>query len=139
MKTKKKDNYLEAQLYSQDLKLFKTVVRKMTNREVLCGLGAWRPGFLQPLASKKVYMFLYGCLGIIQGMFFTYLSATLSTMERQFGIKSKEAAYLMSGNEFSQILFVFAMPFIVKVKKRPFWTAMGLGKKAEKESPFNPS
>ena len=59
-------------------------------------------------------------------MFFTYLGSTLSTLEREFGIKSKETAYLMSGNEFSQILFVFAMPFIVKVKKRPFWTAIGL-------------
>ena len=96
------------------------------SNEVLCGLASWRPDFLQKLASKKVYMFLYGMLGIIQGMFFTYLSATLSTLERQFGIKSKEAAYLMSGNEFSQILFVFVMPVIVKVKKRPFWTAMGL-------------
>ena len=43
------------------------------NTEVLCGLGPWRPSFLQPLASKKVYLFFYGCLGIIQGMFFTYL------------------------------------------------------------------
>jgi cyanate permease len=98
----------------------------MAANEVLCGLGSWRPAFLQPLASKKVYMLLYGALGLIQGMFFTYLSATLSTLERQFGIKSKEAAYLMSGNEFSQILFVFAIPLVIKVKKRPFWTAIGL-------------
>lgn len=71
-------------------------------------------------------MFIYGTLGIIQGMFFTYLSSTLSTLERQFGIKSKETAYLMSGNEVSQILFVFVMPLIVKVKRRPLWTALGL-------------
>jgi Organic Anion Transporter Polypeptide (OATP) family len=41
-------------------------------------------------------MFIYGSLGIIQGMFFTYLSATLSTLEKQFGIKSKESAYLVT-------------------------------------------
>jgi cyanate permease len=98
----------------------------MTSRETTCGLGPWRPAFLQPLASKKVYMFFYGCLGIIQGMFFTYLSATLSTIERKFGIKSKESAVLMSGNEISQILFLFAMPVMIKLKKRPLWTAVGL-------------
>lgn len=97
-----------------------------TTNEVLCGLGSWRPSYLQIFASKKVYMLIYGILGIIQSMFFSYLSSTLSTLEREFGIKSKETAYLMSGNEFSQILFVFVMPFIVKVKKRPFWTAIGL-------------
>ena len=102
-------------------------VQDMTGaNEILCGLGGWRPECLQRLASKKVYMFIYGSLGIIQGMFFSYLSATLATIERQFGIKSKEAAYLMSGNEFSQILFVFVMPMLVKVKKRPLWTALGL-------------
>ena len=86
------------------------------DKETTCGLWDWRPQCLQRLASKKVYMFFYGSLGIIQGMFFTYLSATLSTIERKFGIKSKEAAYLMSGNEISQIFFVFAMPFMIKVR-----------------------
>jgi len=38
----------------------------MEDRETLCGLGAWRPKFLQPLASKKVYIFLYGALGIVK-------------------------------------------------------------------------
>ncbi len=33
----------------------------------------------------------------------------------------------MSGNEMSQILFLFAMPVMVRVKRRPFWTAVGLG------------
>ena len=32
----------------------------------------------------------------------------------------------MAGNEISQILFIFAMPLVVKVKKRPFWTSLGL-------------
>ena len=53
--------------------LLLVVIIMSTNTEVLCGLGPWRPSFLQPLASKKVYLFFYGCLGIIQGMFFTYL------------------------------------------------------------------
>ncbi len=80
------------------------------DRETTCGLGPWRPSFLQRLASKKVYMFFYGALGVVQGMFFTYLSATLSTLERQFGIKSKEAAYMMSGNEISQVCLSLVRP-----------------------------
>jgi hypothetical protein len=37
-----------------------------STRETLCGLGPWRPSFLQPLASKKMYMFFYGALGIVK-------------------------------------------------------------------------
>ena len=40
--------------------------------ETSCGLGSWRPKFLQVLASKKVYMFFYGAIGIIKvAAFFT--------------------------------------------------------------------
>ena len=93
----------------------------MADRETQCGLGPWRPKFMQFFASKKVYMFFYGMIGIIKGMQYTYLSAMLSTLERKFGIKSKETAYLMSGNEIAQILFLFFLPITMKVKKRPFW------------------
>ena len=50
----------------------------------------------------------------ILGMSYTYLSSTLTTMERKFGIKAKELAYLMSGNEISQFLFLFALPFMIR-------------------------
>merc|ERR1739838_312082 len=66
-------------------------------RETSCGLSACRPHWLQVLASKKVYMFFYGCIGIIKGMQNSYLSANLTTLEKRFGIKSKETAVLMSG------------------------------------------
>merc|ERR1711887_526017 len=98
----------------------------MAERETQCGLGPWRPKFMQFFASKKVYMFFYGMIGIIKGMQYTYLSAMLSTLERKFGIKSKETAYLMSGNEIAQILFLFFLPITMKVKKRPFWCGIGM-------------
>ena len=95
-------------------------------KEELCGIGNCRPPFLQKVASKKTYIIVIGCLGIVQSMMGTYLSAMLSTLERRFGIKSKESAYLMSGNEISQIFFLFVMPFIIRVKKRPLSMAMAL-------------
>ena len=46
-----------------------------------------------------VYALVYSLIGIIQGMGFSYLTAVLSTIEKQFGIKSKETAWVFSGNE----------------------------------------
>ena len=94
--------------------------------ETLCGIGYFRPQYLQKFASKKPYVFIYGCIGIIQSMMGTYLGAMLSTLERRFGIKSKESAYLLSGNEITQILFLFILPFVIKVKRRPLWMAVAL-------------
>ena len=110
--------------------------------ETSCGLGQWRPKFLQALASKKVYIFFYGAIGIIkvrnlhrshrllmlklQGMQYSYMSSILTTIEKEFGIKSKETAYLNSGNEIAQILFIFFLPLMMKVKKRPLWCGIGM-------------
>ena len=64
-----------------------------------CGLWVWRPKWLQKFARKEVYTLVYSLIGIIQGMGFSYLTAVLSTIEKQFGIKSKETAWVFSGNE----------------------------------------
>ena len=91
-----------------------------------CGLFSYRPSWLQPLASKQVYTIIFVLLGIIQGMSFTYLSSVLSTIEKQFGLKSKEAAWVFSGNEISQIFFIFFLPFLNRVKRRPLWTSIAM-------------
>ena len=59
-------------------------------------------------------------------MGFSYLSAVLSTIEKQFGIRSKETAWVFSGNEVSQICFIFALPFLSKVHRRSLWTAVAM-------------
>ena len=59
-------------------------------------------------------------------MQYSYMSSILSTIEKEFGIKSKETAYLNSGNEIAQILFIFFLPLMMKVKKRPLWCGIGM-------------
>ena len=66
-------DFLSDSLSENIVFLHLVVIIMSTDSEVLCGLGPWRPSFLQSLASKKVYIVFYGCLGIIQGMFFSYL------------------------------------------------------------------
>ena len=71
-------------------------------------------------------MLLYSLLGAVQGMSHTYLSSVLTTIEKQFGIKSQEAAWIFSGNEISQIAFILVLPFLRKLKKRIMWTSLAL-------------
>ena len=58
-------------------------------------------------------------------MLFVYMSGVLSTIEKQFEIKSEHSAYMMSGNELSQILMIFFLPAFAKVKRTPLWIAVG--------------
>ena len=116
----------------------------MEKETTTCGLFGWRPRWIQKLARKEVilkdkqnviftnlvlfqvYILLYSLLGAVQGMGYTYLSSCLSTIEKQFGIKSQEAAWVFSGNEISQIAFIFFLPFLRKITKRTMWTSLAL-------------
>ena len=58
-------------------------------------------------------------------MMFTYMTGVLSTLEKVFGIRSEYSAYVMSGNEFSQILLILSLPCISRVERRPLWVGIG--------------
>ena len=90
----------------------------MIEKSTSCGLFNWRPQWAQRFANQKVYICLFSLVGIVQSMTFSYLTAVLSTIEKRFGLKSKEATWIYSGNEISQIFFIFFLPFVGRVKKR---------------------
>lgn len=58
-----------------------------------CGVWLFKPKWLQIFASKKVYVFVYGLLGLNQLMLSSYFNGTLTTMEKRFKFSSQ-----MSGN-----------------------------------------
>ena len=93
-------------------------------QEKACGLFSWRPAWLQKFLSHKLFLLVFTLLGVSQSMIFSYLTVVLSTIEKQFGVKSAEIAWVYSGNEISQICFILFLPFVGRAKKRPL--LMGL-------------
>ncbi|QQP58160.1 Solute carrier organic anion transporter family member [Caligus rogercresseyi] len=81
-----------------------------------CGIGNWRPKWLQRFATRRFYISVYCIVGVIHGMLFSYFSTILSTIEKKFGLKSQEIAWVYSGNEISQVFFLVALPFMGLVR-----------------------
>nr|XP_040583748.1 LOW QUALITY PROTEIN: solute carrier organic anion transporter family member 74D-like [Lepeophtheirus salmonis] len=92
----------------------------------LCGLGSWRPQVLQRFATRRMYIFIYCIIGVIHGMLFSYFSTILSTIEKKFGLKSQEIAWVYSGNEISQAFFLFALPFMGIIRKRTLFMGVSI-------------
>ena len=97
------------------------------DRSSTCGLFGIRPRCLQPLVNRKTFMAVYVLVSILQSMIFSYLTVVLSTVEKQFGLKSKEAAWIYSGNEISQIAFALLIPFANRLRKRPLAIGIASG------------
>uniref|UniRef100_A0A0P4VY22 Uncharacterized protein n=1 Tax=Scylla olivacea TaxID=85551 RepID=A0A0P4VY22_SCYOL len=52
-------------------------------------VGGARDGALQRLATPMTYLVLSSAASLVQGMFYTFANATLSTIERRFRLPSK--------------------------------------------------
>ncbi|XP_040584004.1 solute carrier organic anion transporter family member 74D [Lepeophtheirus salmonis] len=91
-----------------------------------CGLGSWRPQWLQRFATRRMYISIYCIIGMIHGMLFSYFSTILSTIEKKFGLKSQEIAWVYSGNEISQAFFLLALPFMGIVRKRTLFMGVSI-------------
>ena len=89
-----------------------------------CGLFTWRPVWIQKLLSYKLFLLLYMIISGTQTVILSYLTVVLSTIEKEFGLKSKEAAWIYSGNEIAQICFIVFLPFVGRLKRRPLFIGL---------------
>jgi len=62
-----------------------------TDVDYQCGIGAFKPQWIQKFATKKAFMVVFTLLGVIQGMTWSYFTATISTLEKRFKISSQTA------------------------------------------------
>ena len=69
--------------------------------------------------------FLFMIVSSTQTIILSYLTVVLSTIEKEFGLQSKEAAWVYSGNEIAQVLFIVFLPFVGKAKRRPLYIGIG--------------
>ena len=51
------------------------------SEDTRCGIGPCRPSWIQRLANKNLYIFLYSFMGFFQSMFFSYSIATITVRQ----------------------------------------------------------
>lgn len=78
-------------LISQESPVIKTLVKETIEdcHDNLCGIFSYHPKWLQKFASKKTFTAVFSMLAIVQVMSSTYLSATITTLEKRFKISSQ--------------------------------------------------
>jgi len=56
-----------------------------------CGMGCFKPEWIQRFATKRAFMLVFSILAVIQGMSWAYFTATITTLEKRFKISSQTA------------------------------------------------
>ncbi|KAK3870976.1 hypothetical protein Pcinc_023849 [Petrolisthes cinctipes] len=92
-----------------------------------CGVGALRGAWwLQRLANPITYLLLSSVVALVQGIFYTYANATLTTVEKRFHLPSKVSALVTTGNDVIQLVFAVPLTFMAGRGHRPRWLALGM-------------
>ncbi|KAK7022821.1 hypothetical protein SK128_011859, partial [Halocaridina rubra] len=95
-------------------------------RNSRCGIGYFKPKWLQHLALKEFYIVVYCMVGITQGMFFSYTTAVLSTLEKRFKLTSKKTGIFLSGNDISSIILCIFLGYYCNYGHRTRWMGFGI-------------
>lgn len=80
--------------------------------EIYCGIGSWRPQFMQRFATAKWFLIIFSLLAVLQGALFTYLVGIMSTLEKRFAFEAKVSGLILITDNLSQMVLSPVIGFL---------------------------
>ncbi|XP_052860263.1 solute carrier organic anion transporter family member 74D-like [Anopheles cruzii] len=106
--------------------VFDRSVSAYSERDVQCGFWVCRGRFWQRLASKKLYVLLFGLIGCILNSTTSYFYGTLTTIEKSIQISSQSVGIITAGSDLSFVLASLFLSYYASNRRKPLWIAMGI-------------
>ena len=78
------------------------------------GLGNWRPRWLQRFNNPKAFTVLISFLGVLQGSYFPYYIAIISTLEKRYSFDSSVTGLILIADNISQMVLSPIVGYIGK-------------------------
>lgn len=69
-----------------------------------CGIGSWRPRWLQPLANPVAFLVNISFVAIVQSMAGSMIYSTMSTVEKRYAFDSKISAIIFIADSISNLI-----------------------------------
>ncbi|GBL94500.1 Solute carrier organic anion transporter family member 1B2 [Araneus ventricosus] len=94
--------------------------------DIVCGIGCFKPRWMQPWATSRVYLILYSIIGILSGSYYSYLIGAMSTLEKRFAFKSKTSGFVMMLDEITPLLLGIFIGYFGGKSHRPRMVGFGM-------------
>ncbi|KAK3087391.1 hypothetical protein FSP39_005301 [Pinctada imbricata] len=89
-------------------------------KDTECGIGSFRPNFLQAFANVNAFVGAYSFIGLISQTLSVYVNSQVPALEKQFGLNSAESGLVMSFNDigfFTTVLFAASVVRFVHIPR----------------------
>ena len=84
-----------------------------------CGLGSWRPKWLQRWATAKMFIFLLAILTTLQSSAFAYTLASVTTLEKRYAFNSVVSGIILIADDVAGLIFKPIYGYIANRVHRP--------------------
>ncbi|GIY31412.1 solute carrier organic anion transporter family member 4A1 [Caerostris extrusa] len=101
------------------------VVRK-NEEDYMCGIGRFKPKWMQKFADPKVYLIIFCTVGVLEGAYFTYFVGVLTTLEKRFGFESQLSGIIFIADNISATLISFLVGYYGQKWHKPRIIAFGM-------------
>jgi hypothetical protein len=90
------------------------------------GFGNYRPGFLQPCANIKMFIFHCCVFSTVSGALIAgYVNSVITTIEKRFEIGSSHSGLIPASVEFGSLLAVLFVSYFGGSRNIPLWIGCG--------------
>lgn len=94
-------NDFDASVVPASIKLRSETI--LSGQEVTCGIGGFKPQWMQPFASTNFFVINFSILAILQGALFTYMVGIISTLEKRYAFETKISGFILIADNLSQM------------------------------------
>ena len=88
-------------------------------RDTQCGLGAWRPDFLQPCASMRFFTAMLSFINVFGNMNYSYYTAVITQIERRFGLSSSMTGFIKNVDNIGYMACVLFVSHFCRYANKP--------------------
>ncbi|XP_054713441.1 solute carrier organic anion transporter family member 74D-like [Uloborus diversus] len=91
-----------------------------------CGVGCFKPNWLQKMADPKVYLVIFCIVGVIEGAYFTYFVGVLTTLEKRYAFESKISGIILIADNISATFVSLIVGYCGSKGHKPRMIAFGM-------------
>ena len=95
------------------------VSREVSSRDTQCGLGSWRPSWLQPCANVRAFTATLAFWSLFGNMNFTYYTAVITQIERDYGLSSSMSGFIKNVDNIGYMLTVVLFSHFFRYGNKP--------------------
>ncbi|GBL94481.1 Solute carrier organic anion transporter family member 4A1 [Araneus ventricosus] len=94
--------------------------------EYKCGIGKFKPKWMQRFVDPKVYLVIFCTVGVLEGAYFTYFVGVLTTLEKRFGFESQLSGVIFIADNISAAFLSFIVGYYGQHWHKPRAIAFGM-------------